>query len=38
MSYNLDEMTPPVWMDKGFFEKVVKKSENNENIVVITIF
>lgn len=32
--YNADELISPDWMDKDFFEKVLRKSEDDQSIKV----
>lgn len=32
--YNEDELVPPQWINKEFFENVLKQYENKENIKV----
>lgn len=34
MEFNSDELIVPDWMDNHFFEKVLRHSEQNENIAV----
>lgn len=32
--YNADELISPEWMNKDFFEKVLRKSEDDQSIQV----
>lgn len=34
--YNADELISPEWMDRDFFEKVLRKSEDDQSIKVLT--
>lgn len=34
MRYNYDDTDPPPWIDSKFFENILRKSENNESIIV----
>lgn len=33
--YNEDELVPPIWINEEFFEKVLKKYEQNDKIKVL---
>lgn len=32
--YNADELVAPEWMDKQFFENILKESKNDKSIIV----
>lgn len=38
VAYNEDELVNPDWMDKDFFEMVLKKSENDSLLKVLFIY